>query len=80
MRFPTPFGLQIFAVTRADVAFYNCGEEQLDKLMINDGILCHEHAKRKLEIYADKHGVKKVKRLCWLCVRIQTMQHGWKIM
>ncbi len=50
-----------FAVTRADVAFYNFGEEQLDKLMLNDGILCHENAKRKLKIYADKHGVKEVK-------------------
>lgn len=50
-----------FAVTRADVAFYNFGEEQLDKLMLNDGILCHENAKKKLEIYANKHGVKKIK-------------------
>jgi type III restriction enzyme len=50
-----------YAVTRADVAFYNFGEEQLDKLMLNDGIQCHEYTKRKLEIYADKLGVKKVK-------------------
>ncbi len=44
-----------FAVTRSDIDFYNFGEEQLDKLMLLDGISCHENAKRKLEIYAVNH-------------------------
>ena len=41
-----------FAVTRTDIDFYNFGDEQLDKLMLLDGIKCHENAKRKLEAYA----------------------------
>lgn len=41
-----------FAVTRSDIDFYNFGDEQLDKMMLLDGITCHENAKRKLEMYA----------------------------
>ena len=41
-----------FAVTRSDIDFYNFGNEALDKLMLTDGITCHENAKRKLELYA----------------------------
>ena len=44
-----------FAVTRSDIDFYNFGDEQLDKLMLLDGIACHENAKRKLEVYAKNH-------------------------
>ena len=50
-----------FAVTRSDVNFYNFGEEQLDKLMLSDGIACHESTKRKLEVYASNHGKRVVK-------------------
>lgn len=66
-----------FAVTRADVAFYNFGEEQLDKLMLNDGILCHENAKRKLEIYAMKHDVRKVKP--FMLVVCQNTDHAARV-
>lgn len=41
-----------FAVTRSDIDFYNFGEEQLDKMMLQDGITCHENTKCKLKIYA----------------------------
>ena len=41
-----------FAVTRSDIDFYNFGDEQIDKLMLLDGIACHENTKRKLELYA----------------------------
>jgi type III restriction enzyme len=44
-----------FAVTRTDIDFYNFGEEQLDKMMLLDGITCHENAKRKLALYAANH-------------------------
>lgn len=44
-----------FAVTRSDIDFYNFGDEQLDKMMLLDGIACHENAKRKLEAYAVNH-------------------------
>lgn len=41
-----------FAVTRSDVDFYNFGDEQIDKLMLQDGILCHERIRQKLQVYA----------------------------
>lgn len=41
-----------FAVTRSDIDFYNFGDEQLDKMMLVDGIACHENTKCKLEMYA----------------------------
>ena len=41
-----------FAVTRSNIDFYNFGDEQLDKMMLIDGIACHENTKRKLEMYA----------------------------
>ena len=44
-----------FAVTRSDIDFFNFGDEQLDKLMLLDGISCHEKVKRKLAIYAANH-------------------------
>ncbi len=50
-----------FAVTRSDIDFYNFGDEQLDKMMLNDGITCHENTKRKLEVYATNNGRKTVK-------------------
>ena len=50
-----------FAVTRSDIDFYNFGDEQLDKMMLLDGITCHENTKRKLEVYANNHGKPVVK-------------------
>ncbi len=50
-----------FAVTRSDIDFYNFGEQQLDKMMLLDGISCHESTKRKLEVYAVNHGKRVVK-------------------
>lgn len=41
-----------FAVTRTDIDFYHFGDEALDKLMLNDGITCHEMIKEKLQYYA----------------------------
>lgn len=48
------------------IDFYNFGDEQLDKLMLLDGISCHEKAKRQLELYAVNNStpeqpVRKVK-------------------
>ncbi len=50
-----------FAVTRTDIDFFNFGDEQLDKMMLLDGIACHEHISAKLEVYADNNGVERVK-------------------
>jgi len=50
-----------FAVTRSDINFYNFGDEQLDKLMLLDGIMCHEKVKYKLEVYANNNNKRIVK-------------------
>ncbi len=50
-----------FAVTRSDIDFYNFGDEQLDKMMLTDGIACHERTKLKLKVYATNHGKHVVK-------------------
>ena len=50
-----------YAVTRTDINFYNFGDEQLDKLMLTDGITCHENIKRKLSAYAENHEKPVVK-------------------
>ncbi len=50
-----------FAVTRKDIAAFNFGEEMLDKMMISDGILCHERAKKHLANYAQDTGKRLVK-------------------
>lgn len=50
-----------YAVTRSDIDFYNFGNEQLDKMMLLDGVTCHENIKRKLQVYAENHDVRIVK-------------------
>lgn len=50
-----------FAVTRSDINFYNFGEEQLDKLMILDGIACHEKIKSELLAYHINNNMQLVK-------------------
>jgi len=50
-----------YAVTRSDVSSFQFGDEQLDKLMLQDGILCHERTKQKLQVYAANNGVPAVK-------------------
>lgn len=50
-----------FAVTRSDVDFYNFGDEQIDKLMLQDGIFCHERIKKKLQVYAANNSKPIVK-------------------
>lgn len=50
-----------FAVTRSDIDFFNFGDEQLDKMMLLDGITCHEHTKQKLEVYATNNNKPAVK-------------------
>lgn len=50
-----------FAVTRSDINFYNFGDKQIDKLMLLDGITCHENVKDKLEVYANNNKKRIVK-------------------
>ena len=50
-----------YAITRANISFYNFGDEQLDRQMLHDGILNHEKIKRELEIYAKDNNARLVK-------------------
>ena len=55
-----------FAGTRSDINFSNFSPEELDKMMILDGIKLHERAKQELEAYAKNNStpenpVRKVK-------------------
>lgn len=50
-----------FAVTRSDISFYNFGDEQIDKIMLIDGIICHEEAKKHLKVYSENNNKKAVK-------------------
>ncbi|HFI0687165.1 TPA: DEAD/DEAH box helicase [Streptococcus suis] len=47
-----------YAVTRSDVNFFNFGEEELDKTMLNDGIILHERTKLELESFAKNNNTK----------------------
>ena len=66
-----------FAVTRSDVDFYNFGEDPLDKLMLLDGVACHENAKMKLMQYANNHGLKVVKP--FMLVVCKDTEHAEKV-
>lgn len=50
-----------YAITRSDIDFFHFGNEALDKLMLQDGIVQHEKTKRSLEEYALSHNKEKVK-------------------
>lgn len=55
-----------FAGTRKDINFSNFGDEEIDKLMIIDGIKLHERAKIELEAYylnnnTEENPIRKVK-------------------
>lgn len=55
-----------FAGTRTDINFYNFGDEELDKLMIIDGLKLHERSKIELKAYynnnnSENNPISKVK-------------------
>ncbi len=50
-----------YAVTRKDIVAYNFGDEQLDKMMISDGVLCHERTRVFLNNYSEDTGKRLVK-------------------
>ena len=66
-----------FAVTRSDIDFYNFGDEQLDKMMLLDGIACHERSKAKLKVYADNHPDKRLVKPFMLVVCKDTNHVAW---
>lgn len=50
-----------FALTRADIPEGAFTDEQMDKLMISDGIRCHERTRRILKQYSEQNNKKLVK-------------------
>ena len=50
-----------YAMTRTDIQFFNFGDEEIDKIMLQDGLINHENIKKKLESYAQRFDLKKVK-------------------
>ena len=43
-----------FAMTRRDIADYNLTRDEIDKMMLTDGIMNHEQVKERLKDYAIK--------------------------
>lgn len=66
-----------FALTRTDIDFYHFGDEQLDKLMLNDGIRYHELIKNKLINYAKVNKKEVVKP--FMLVVCKDTDHAKKI-
>ena len=66
-----------FAVTRTDINFYNFGDDEIDKLMLNDGILCHKRIKEKLFYYS--RSMKKDLVKAFMLVVCKDTEHASKI-
>ena len=50
-----------YALTRQNLGNFSFGEKQLDYLMLEDGLLWHEHIKKVLAGYAETHNKRLVK-------------------
>ena len=66
-----------YAVTRQDISFYNFGDDELDKAMLADGLLCHENTKQNLLAYSDNTGERLVKP--FVMVVCKDTDHATKI-
>lgn len=50
-----------YAMTRRDISDYNFSQDEMDKMMLSDGIANHERVKECLKSYAINNGVEPVK-------------------
>ena len=50
-----------YAMTRRDISDYNFTQDEMDKMMLTDGIANHERVKERLKDYAINNGVEPVK-------------------
>lgn len=50
-----------YAMTRRDIADYNFSQDEMDRMMLSDGISNHERVKERLKDYAVNNGVEPVK-------------------
>ena len=67
-----------YALTRRDFKSYNFSEEELDKVMINDGIMHHENIKIELEKYSYNNKVKRIKPFMLIVCR--NTNHAQKVL
>lgn len=67
-----------YALTRRDIKSYNFTEEELDKVMINDGIAHHENIKAELEKYSYNNNEKKVKP--FMLIVCKNTEHAQEIL
>lgn len=66
-----------YALTRKDLKKYNWTEEELDKMMLDDGIKWHERIKSKLIEYSNNNNQRKVKP--FMLVVCKDIDHARKI-
>lgn len=50
-----------FAMTRRDISDYNLTKDEIDKMMLNDGVMNHERVKERLKDYSINSGTSPVK-------------------
>lgn len=67
-----------YALTRRDISDYNLSNDDMDKMMLEDGVSNHERVKERLKDYAINNGVKPVKP--FVLVVCQNTQHAEKIL
>ena len=67
-----------FALTRKNIEQYKWGDEQLDKIMVNDGIHWHEHMIKTLKKYSEDEHTNYVKP--FMLVVCQNIDHATKIL
>lgn len=67
-----------YALTRRDISDYNLSSDDMDKMMLEDGISNHERVKERLKDYAINSGVKPVKP--FVLVVCQNTQHAEKVL
>lgn len=67
-----------FALTRNNIEQYRWGDEQLDKIMINDGLHWHEHMKSVLHSYAERMNKPYVKP--FMLVVCQSIDHAMSVL
>ena len=67
-----------FALTRKNIEQYKWGDEQLDKIMINDGIHWHENMINVLKEYSEVNNVPYVKP--FILVVCQNIEHANKVL
>lgn len=67
-----------YALSRYNIEQYKWGDEQLDRIMINDGIHWHEHMKKALADYAKRTGKPYVKP--FMLVVCQNIEHALNVL